>query len=203
MNLGGLGVYSKLRNSIKPTYEPVSYWNKRGRCYINEVVPNNNKQIQKIITYLKTITFDSVLEIGCGYGRLTKEIINTFKTPDYTAIDLSMVQILNAKKYVNNYKINFINSSLGDYDSDKKYDLVFACEVFLHIPPKELRNFIVKAINYSKKHLIHIDPLFVNPINFSNKTHDFRHDYDKIYANFIAYKLNITPILHQGIFHLT
>ena len=52
----------------------------------------------KFIEYLKNIEFNTVFEFGCGFGRMTKLILDNFDINDYTAIDVSIDQINNAKK---------------------------------------------------------------------------------------------------------
>ncbi|MGH9998111.1 MAG: class I SAM-dependent methyltransferase, partial [Nitrososphaeraceae archaeon] len=88
-----------------------------------------------LLDYLKSIIppFKSVLELGCGFGRITKLILSNF--PDiqvYTAVDLSPHQIQNAREYLisatsNNVisdgiSLEFIVSDIKSLQTNKKYD---------------------------------------------------------------------------------
>ena len=59
-------------------------------------------QEQILVEYLrKNISFSTVLEVGCGFGRITKIILSNFpEVTEYVAVDLSPDQIENARNYV-------------------------------------------------------------------------------------------------------
>ena len=61
------------------------------------------KQEKSLLSYLKTLSFDTILEFGCDFGRITKLILDNFNVNNYTAFDLSSDQINNAKKLCENY----------------------------------------------------------------------------------------------------
>lgn len=47
---------------------------------------------------LRTMHFETVFEIGCGYGRITKAILQQFPNVKIQAIDLSPQQIRIARR---------------------------------------------------------------------------------------------------------
>ena len=59
-------------------------------------------QEQILVEYLrKNISFSTVTEVGCGFGRITKIILSNFpEVTEYVAVDLSPDQIENARNYV-------------------------------------------------------------------------------------------------------
>ena len=151
------------------SYNPSEYWHERGKVYKNNFKYNKNFFLQEelIITYLNENVFTpdestkSVLELGCGYGRITKLLLTKFPTliKEYFAVDLSPHQIENAKKYVdsNNDKLIFSVSDIQSFDTNKKYDLVILSEVLLHVLPSEIDSIIKKILLLSDKHIINID----------------------------------------------
>ena len=70
---------------------------------------NNNKtrdlEGQALQDLLATISFDSVLEIGCGTGKNTKWFIEQGK--EVTAIDLSEEMLAKAKEKIISHKVQF------------------------------------------------------------------------------------------------
>src|SRR5437762_5651737 len=182
-------------------YNPKHYWTEQGKTYKEQFRYNKKFELQEqmLIDYLnKNVSLSSsstVLEVGCGFGRITKLILLNFPNiREYLAVDLSPHQIENAKEYVRpkeiiikkeekaNPDIKFIVSDIQSLQVDKKYDLVIASEVLLHILPSEINEVVSKLVNLSNKHIVNIDwyeeqtPKRVAP-------HNFIHNYEEIYKN--------------------
>jgi|SRR6188472_768856 len=182
------------------TYNPKHYWTEQGKIYKEQFQYNKKFELQEqmLIDYLKrNVSLSSsstVLEVGCGFGRITKLLLLNFPDiKEYLAVDLSPHQIENAKEYVRpkeiikkeekaNPDIKFIVSDIQSLQVDKKYDLVIASEVLLHVLPSEINEVISKLVNLSNKHIVNIDwyeektPKRVAP-------HNFIHNYEEIYKN--------------------
>src|SRR5688500_16626499 len=104
---------------VKVSYNPSEYWHERGKKYKENFRYNKDFVLQEdlLITYLRDNLFTSdvptksILELGCGYGRITKLLLTKFTNmiKEYHAVDLSPHQIENAKKYVdtNNNQLTF------------------------------------------------------------------------------------------------
>lgn len=177
---------SRILKSYVKGYHPNDYWKERGKLYQKEFVSNKfyQRQENKLLDYLKTIKFETVLEVGCGFGRITQLILSNFPVKKYLAIDLSEDQIKNAKKICSNFKnIEFKNITIQDLKPNDKFDLVLGVEVLLHVLPKEINSVLKKLIYLSNKDIINIDfnsthtPKIILP-------HNFTHNYKKIYSEF-------------------
>jgi SAM-dependent methyltransferase len=182
------------------SYNPSEYWHERGKVYKNNFKYNKNFILQEefIITYLSENVFTtdeptkSVLELGCGYGRVTKLLLTKFPTmiKEYLAVDLSPHQIENAKKYVgsNDDKLIFSVSDIQSFNTNKKFDLVILSEVLLHVLPSEIDSIIKKIILLSDKHIINIDWYEDSlPRDYKIRaTYNFIHQYEAIYKKYTA-----------------
>ena len=69
-------------------YNPHEYWYKHGKTYKEQFRYNKNFELQEsiVLDYLKknltsSIPFSTVLEVGCGFGRITKLSIKFSKHP--------------------------------------------------------------------------------------------------------------------------
>jgi len=87
------------------SYIPHEYWFSHGKTYKKEFRYNKNFELQEkiLIDYLKnnvsSSSFSTVLEVGCGFGRITKLLLSNFPNiMEYLAIDLSPDQIENATR---------------------------------------------------------------------------------------------------------
>jgi SAM-dependent methyltransferase len=168
-------------------YNPHEYWLERGKSYLYEKFPDEVFRIQEqfIIEALKPLSFSSVLEVGCGFGRVTKLVLaNYHKISSYTATDLTPDQIRHAKKYVDgNFKVDFQVSDILSLKPQARYDLVLAAEVLLHIPQEEIRTVITKLLSLTDKYFVHIDWWEeTKPAGYPEGTWNFIHDYERIYA---------------------
>jgi SAM-dependent methyltransferase len=182
-------------------YNPQHYWTEQGKTYKDQFRYNKKFELQEqmLIDYLKSnislSSSTSILELGCGFGRITKLLLlNLPNIKEYLAVDLSAHQIENAKEYVRpvetlikkegkvNPDIKFIVSNIQSLQVNKKYDLVIASEVLLHVLPSEINEVVSKLVNMSNRHVVNIDwyeekkPKNVAP-------HNFIHNYEEIYKS--------------------
>jgi len=142
---------------------------------------------------LEKLDFESVFEVGCGWGRITKLIQDNFNVKTYHACDVSP----NRTKLVKLESV--INEPFQSIKFDRKYDLVIAVEVLMHIPPIEIKSFIEKMYDISDKHIVTLDyypkgesfTLF-DPFNFI-------HEYPELFKGRVNHKY-ISEL--QSMFHI-
>jgi cyclopropane fatty-acyl-phospholipid synthase-like methyltransferase len=157
-----------------------------------------------LLDYMRSIfpPFISVLEIGCGFGRITKLVMSQFPNiQKYTAMDISPHQIKNASEYVKEVSrgidIQFIVSDVQSLQVTERYDLVIAAEVLLHILPSETTDIIAKLVGLSSHHIINVD--YYQEKQVSLAPHNFLHRYEKIYNAIPSIrKVNRLPIRKGG-----
>ena len=180
----GFGLYRKFKTKIG-TYQPYQYWYKRGKKYQDEFEYSEFFKLQEkvFLNVLKDLSFESVLEFGCGFGRMTKLISENFPIKKYVAFDLSSHQIQNAKKNCSSFDVNFYVNTIQDFKLKEKFDLVFGSEVLLHVKPQEVKQEVKHLLNYSNKNMLNID-FFPDEISNNLAKHNFIHPYEKIYLEF-------------------
>ena len=202
------------------SYNPIKYWTEHGRTYMTkhlsrtktDFTHRNRFQIQEqaIIQYLDKLypSFETVLELGAGFGRISKLLIDRYQSiTNYTLVDLSPSQIKNAKKYLSNSNkvgIEYHVSTIENFYSPERYDLVLLSEVLMHQFPSKMPYLIDIIVSLSKKHIINIDWYEVKQPAYKIADHNFIHDYQKLYMqNQQVQNVIQTPIKHinQSIFH--
>ena len=189
------------------SYIPREYWLERGKVYKQEFQYNKKFKLQEqmLIEYIKkNISFSTVLEVGCGFGRITRILLSNFPDiTEYIAVDLSPEQIENANDYVMRVDkrgvVSFIVSDIQSLEIDSKYDLVIAPEVLLHILPSEIKEVIGKLVRLSRKNIVNIDWYEDVPPQKA-APHNFIHPYEKIYGETPHVSRVIrTPIVKKGL----
>jgi SAM-dependent methyltransferase len=174
---------------VTASYNPREYWLARGKVYKEQFKYDPEKQLQEevLLACLKGLPpFKTVLEIGCGFGRISNLILSNFPgIEEYVATDMSPDQLETAKRFVKSDKIRFIESDIQTLQLDKKFDLVIAVSVLLHILPGEINQVISKLVSLSKRHVINADYYEDTPPK-QIAPHNFMHPYETIYKSLVS-----------------
>jgi SAM-dependent methyltransferase len=195
------------------SYIPHEYWFNHGKTYKKEFRYNKNFELQEkiLIDYLKnnvsSSSFSTVLEVGCGFGRITKLLLSNFPhIREYLAIDLSPDQIENANELIKPAietkgqvpNLTFLVSDIQSFQIQKKYDLVMASEVLMHILPSEIEEVMCKVVSMSNQLIVNID-WYEEQTPSKAAPHNFIHQYENIYRN-MPDVLNVyrIPIMKKG-----
>jgi SAM-dependent methyltransferase len=200
---------------------PDTYWKEKGKAYYKNFDFNDKLvkyQESEVMGYLRTNAsieeVKTILEVGCGFGRYTKLLLGCFpRTTRYCAIDISRDQLEKARDYVNDTRVIYIETSVKDFSSTDKYDLVFAGEILFQILPEDIENIVHKLLFLTNKHFIHIDPeiqyyrteLYLYGDEQQVVDYAFFHDYESINKRISPLvKQRYTPIrrVHQAIYHI-
>lgn len=125
--------------------------------------------INFILEKIKEVGFFSLLDVGCGDGRLLHEIHNLYKEKKLAGIDYSPKAIDFAKVF--NDGPSFIVGDITNQSLfDEKFDIITLVETLEHIPPKDIRDFI-KGINFHLKD----GGVFILTVPSKNKSLNSKH----------------------------
>jgi len=115
-----------------------SFYDEKGvfEKYINhrKWAENPNKAIEKpIFLDLLSGVQGAVLDISCGYGDISKDLIE-LGIEEYTGIDASLKMIELGKSQINSSKIKLIDANLESWDyGASKYDWIISRLVFHYV----------------------------------------------------------------------
>jgi ubiquinone/menaquinone biosynthesis C-methylase UbiE len=193
----------------KKNVDVEAYWLERGRGYLREFQKRsffrrmkNMKADEKMIHVLRNISFRSVLDVGCGFGRVTKLILDNFDVENIVGIDLSPQQIEHARKYVNSDKVQLSTGTIYDLDApDNSYDLVIAASVLMHIPFNRIEKAIAELVRVSKRHIVNLDWYEKDKLGEEVGEYCFAHNYPSLYKKAGMSKMEMFPL--QGCLGIT
>lgn len=161
-------------------YEPVSFWAQKGA----EPALRDLQEDNFIYNNIKNIRFNSVLDVGCGDGRMFELLSKHFEIKSYHGIDLSKDRLVKLKELSKDSNIE-VKLEYGDFikhEFKQKYDLVIASHVLLHIHPFDIQQTIDKMISLSNKYVINIDYYPEKGKEYQKlEYYNFLHDYPKLY----------------------
>lgn len=103
------------------------------------------QEVEQVRQHLRSLDpVESVLELACGTGIWTEELVRIGK--HVTALDISEEVIaINRQKLPNANNVEYRLTDLFTWQPDKTYDLVFFGFWLSHVPPKLLNKFLEKV----------------------------------------------------------
>lgn len=170
---------------MSEAFDVNQYWLKRGRDYIGEPLSRDYHRLQEKFLFdllrASRMPMDRILEIGCGFGRVTRLLAEHFPSAQITALDLSPDQLDNAQRYC--WQAPNVVFELYDFCSGLPfpgagYETAIAIEVFLHHPPEVVRRLIEKLSGVSRG-IVNID--WSEQWPWKTAEHVWVHDYVAIY----------------------
>lgn len=148
----------QLSKSIKRDEQYRWYWTN------TNIVPRENEnkhQLPNLISILKSYCdinkIESILEVGVGYGRVAKEILDNFPNIQiYIGLDMNK-DVNKSSEYVG-YP-DYVPAEM-DFEKDSRlhrlFDMVISVET-MSVVPHDVTSWIAKMISYSKKYVVNLD----------------------------------------------
>jgi 2-polyprenyl-6-hydroxyphenyl methylase/3-demethylubiquinone-9 3-methyltransferase len=114
-----------------------------------------------------TINNINILDVGCGGGILCESIAKNLINSKITGIDAGYENIQIAKEHCSQFDLNidYINTSLENFESKKKFDVVVSLEVIEHC--EDYKAFLEQLSNLLKPNGL----LFLSTINRNLKSY--------------------------------
>lgn len=146
-----------------------TWWIEHGSTYKSEVEAGEHgpltaykAQEENLINVLSRLSkWDSIIEIGAGYGRVTKIISDTFKPKEYLATDVSFNALDALNEYLEHSELvkrQVLDLDYVDPDHyERDYDLVLAVEVLMHRTPEQAKVDISNLLSFSSQYVVLID----------------------------------------------
>lgn len=163
-------------------YQPKEFWDKWAETFMDDpwqakIHPQHKWLLRKI----NTLKPESILEVGCGFGRNIKFLIeNGIKPDSITGIDVSSKMITLAREDINNSRVKLSVCSIEEFDERKKFDLVFTHGVLMHIPSDSIEKALDKIADSSRKHIILIEQNYLSSQSDESSLYTFVHNYKSV-----------------------
>lgn len=170
----------QIERNIKGKYEPKKFWDGWANDFMKDPWQVSiHPQHKWLLSIIKKQKPRSILEVGCGFGRNIKFLIEKGIQPSkIMGIDISSKMIGQARKYINNNKVVLHTSDISKFKPKKKFDLVFTHGILMHVPSDKIENAIDRLVHLSKRGLILIEQNYEADNNYT-----FVHDYKDLLSS--------------------
>ncbi len=170
------------------TFNPKEYWTKRGGGkYLKQFQPEDERNTKLILNTLNSLEFESLIDIGCGYGRYLKSMKENLYNKNnvkLVGVDISPTQILAAKDFCQKvHDVEFIEIDGKHFPfEDKSFDIAFTYGCMGHVPYKEINSFFSEVCRLTKKYGLFLE--LSDKRTSSRPIYYFCHDYKTIFEKF-------------------
>ena len=148
---------------------------------------NQNASVSRVLMKkFGELEFESVFDVGCGYGLIIKALLDKFEGKSCICMDLSDEQVESAKKYLDEYYKNDLTILQGDiihYRSGQKYDLVFCTTVLSHIPEQYIDDAVANTCALSKQHIAIVEPTIDVIARLNRPDDQWLYDYQTMFKD--------------------
>jgi len=133
-----------LRRLLRGKYDPHQYWQSRGSTYAKFLQdrPQDAAQVTFLQSHIENLNPESILEVGCGPGRLSAAFDVL-----YTGVDFS-------PNMMGEYKAAARMSGTHIGFRDNTFDATLTCVVLLHIPPSQILGVIKELGRVARRYVI-------------------------------------------------
>lgn len=170
----------KARYQLQGPYSPEAQWRVWGADYERwHNPPVFWEQERVLIEALTPLPWRTVLDVGCGFGRLAP-LLKAIRPVRYMGLDVSPDQIAAARRNVPDGK--FKVASLLDVKGNPfpaRPDLVVAAEVLMHQPPNVVEASFERLFEWSSRWVVTVDSWPDGAVS----EWCFDHDYPALYGD--------------------
>lgn len=177
-----------------PYHYAVEYKGNFSMFFLNDWGLNYASASEFILDKIKESgTYESILDIGCGDGKLTREIALEFRNSTVAGVDYSPKPILLAKALNQHLNIDFYAMNIIDEKLPEQYSSATLMEVYEHIEPSNAEAFL-QGVHSSLKAdgILH---LTVPHENIPIGAHHFRHFNVKILSSELEKYFDILEVV--------
>lgn len=169
--------------------DPQGYWRMEGgRKYLEDerflLGPGSLSEDQGrfLAAEIQAAGAASVLEVGCGYGRMLKELRRNIGGR-LCGADFSESQLLAGRDYVAPAVIPVVlaDATQGLPFRSASFDFVYTQGCLMHVPPPLDRAFRSELARVSRRYVVHTE-------EFTDTVHTFAHDLESHYRT-LGYRL--------------
>lgn len=169
-------IFKKIIWDLRGGYRAEEFWDEWTPDFMKDPwqrqIHPQHTWIVKVLNYEKPKT---LLEVGCGFGRNIKYILENYQYPlVISAVDISSFMLTNARRYLKDYleskksriklkkvwrsQISFRKADILNLPfASRSFDMVLSHGVLMHVKPEHIKKAVTQAFRVSKSKLIVVE----------------------------------------------
>lgn len=134
------------------------YWAERGRTFESELYHDGSwgAETPEVLALLERLRFASVLDVGCGFGRMALPLIRRYPDVAYTGLDVSPDLVNGARRNLPS-AAELVCVDLRTWVTERRWDLVLAISCLSHLRPDEVGPILARLRAAAVHDLIVVD----------------------------------------------
>ena len=136
------------------SYDPPTYSAARGRTYATERSADWSAEDSTLVDVIDGLYCDSVLDLGCGYGRVGASIQRRYPGVSYTGLDVSDDLAETTRTRLG---AAVITADLATFDTICTWDLVLAISVLGHLLPEQVPVVLDRMRTWALRDIVVMD----------------------------------------------
>ena len=166
-------------------HNPKKYWNKQGGAkYITQFHSSEPRYEEIFIEHIKNFKPNSLIDIGCGYGRYSMALKEEFPNLHTVGVDISASQI----EFARNYCKKFPDIELYKVDGkhlpfdDGSFDMAITYGCLSAIKVSHIRNIFNEIQRVTKNFGVFLEYFPSKKDNrFTDHHYWYKHDYIRLF----------------------
>ena len=189
--------------NLTKKYDPLHFWEDFGDKYFKSF--KKQREVQHYIPFLlerlRILKVKTLLDTGCGWGRVIPFLIDGCDLDSVTGLDFSQKQLNSANDYLKDYpkrdKITFTKGSAKNMKlPTSAFDCVISVELMTHMHLPSVRYVLKNMERVTKKYIILVER-FVYDMEHP-KLHMWTHNYPKLCFDY-GYKVLESSLVGPGV----
>lgn len=135
-----------------------AYWEKRAKTNIQQdlkVDETYERSLSSIGNELNRLEWNSLLEVGCGFGRVLRFLSDKFPEKKLSGLDFSGEQLKHARTYVGDRDIRWYQGDTAPLPfGENVFDVVITSAMLIYTHPNDLQRTLSEFKRVAKKYVL-------------------------------------------------
>lgn len=165
-------------------FDAQKVWREKTGKEVDDYIKNDEayvatkKQVEFVISKIMRYAPSTILEVGCGYGRILKEL-EPLAFNRIVGVDFSPEMLAEGRERELSDKVELVHADASNLPfKNDEFELVFTSGVLMHVPPEKVMAVMKEMARVSQKTILNFESISIT--DFARFGHDYKTLYSKL-----------------------